>query len=78
MGVPSNGGIGPYQATMLFGLRVFAPAAALATETAARTFTTEGAAFGNLLIASTTALMAILGLITFLLIALDKRRAARQ
>ena len=78
MGVPSNGGIGPYQATMLFGLRVFAPAAALATDSAARAFTTQGAAFGNLLIASTTALMAALGLVTFLLIALDKRRIRRR
>lgn len=78
MGVPSNGGIGPYQATMLFGLRVFAPAAAFATDAASLTFTTEGAAFGNLLIASTTALMAVLGLITFLLIALDRRRSPRR
>ncbi len=78
MGVPSNGGIGPYQATMLFGLRVFAPAAALATDTAARMFTTGGAAFGSLLIASSTATMAVLGLLTFLLIALDKRRNSRR
>ena len=78
MGVPSNGGIGPYQATMLFGLRVFAPAAALATDTAARMFTTGGAAFGSLLIASSTATLAVLGLLTFLLIALDKRRNSRR
>ncbi len=78
MGVPSNGGIGPYQATMLFGLRVFAPAAALASGEASLTFATEGAAFGNLLIASTTALMAVLGLVTFLLIALDRRRSPRR
>ena len=72
MGIPSNGGIGPYQTTMLFGLGVFmaggnAPAGVSHSE-----FMTVGAAFGNVIIASQTLLLIVLGLITFALIAIDK------
>lgn len=69
MGIPSNGGIGPYQTTMIFGLTLFAPITMSHSE-----FVTVGAAFGNVIIASQTALMIILGLITFIWIALEKRR----
>lgn len=69
MGVPSNGGIGPYQATMIFGLSVFVPAAASTTG-----FLTEAAAFGNLLIGAQTLFWVLCGLVVFALIALDKRR----
>lgn len=74
MGIPSQGGIGPYQATMLFGLRVFAPAAAVATVAGAAEFRTAGAAFGNLLIASQTAFVILYGIVVFILIAIDKHR----
>lgn len=74
MGVPSNGGIGPYQATMIFGLSVFAPAAALAAGPAREAFLTEAAAFGNLLIGAQTLFWVICGLVVFGLIAIDKRR----
>lgn len=77
MGIPSNGGIGPYQATMLFGMRVFTPAAVLASAASSHAFTTQALAFGNLLIASQTALMALLGLVTFLLISIDRHRHPR-
>lgn len=74
MGVPSNGGIGPYQATMIFGLSVFAPAAALAAGPARDAFLTEAAAFGNLLIGAQTLFWVLCGLVVFGLIAIDKRR----
>ena len=74
MGVPSNGGIGPYQATMIFGLSVFAPAAALAAGPACEAFLTEAAAFGNLLIGAQTLFWVLGGLVVFVLIALDRRR----
>ncbi len=73
MGVPSNGGIGPYQATMIFGLSVFAPAAALAGP-GREAFVTEAAAFGNLLIGAQTLFWVLCGLVVFALIAIDKRR----
>lgn len=70
MGVPSNGGIGPYQTTLIFGLTLFAPAGVSHSQ-----FMTVGAAFGNVIIASQTVLLIILGLITFIWIALEKRRS---
>lgn len=70
MGIPSNGGIGPYQTTLIFGLTLFAPAGVAHSQ-----FMTVGAAFGNVIIASQTVLLIILGLITFIWIALEKRRS---
>lgn len=69
MGIPSNGGIGPYQTTMIFGLGVFAPAAMAHGE-----FLTNAAAFGNVIIACQTCALVVLGLITFALIAIDRNR----
>ncbi len=74
MGVPSNGGIGPYQATMIFGLSVFAPAAMAAGGPGREQFLTEAAAFGNLLIGAQTLFWVLCGLVVFLLIAIEKRR----
>lgn len=68
MGIPSYGGIGPYQTTMLFGLGLFIPSGMNHTA-----FLTQGAAFGNLIIAMQTALTILLGLITFAWIALNRR-----
>lgn len=70
MGIPSYGGIGPYQTTMLFGLGLFIPSGMDHTA-----FLTQGAAFGNLLIAMQTALTILLGLITFAWIAFNRRHA---
>lgn len=83
MGVPSNGGIGPYQTTLLFGLNIFLPvlqqarAASGMAPVSAEQFHLTGAAFGNLLIASQTALQIVLGLIVFILVTLDKKRDMR-
>lgn len=87
MGIPSNGGIGPYQTTMLFGLGLFFPAASAMTapEAAAGVldgmsqaeFRTIGAAFGNVIIAAQTLTFIICGLITFLLIAIDRKNSRK-
>ena len=78
MAIPSNGGIGPYQTAMLFGLQLFAPAAvASGADPAARqAFITAGAAFGNTVIAAQTILFIVSGIIVFILMAVDKRRSA--
>lgn len=82
MGIPSNGGIGPYQTTMLFALNIFLPALQSARAAAgemavtAEQFNITGAAFGNVLIASQTMLLIVLGIITFILVTLDKRRTS--
>lgn len=78
MGIPSNGGIGPYQTTLLFGLLLFLPATQSAMTAAGLTpITTEAfrltaIAFGNVIIASQTLSLILLGLLVFLGIALDK------
>lgn len=76
MGIPSNGGIGPYQTALIFGLQLFAPAAVSASVNPAahKAFLTAGAAFGNTVIAAQTLTFIIGGIIVFLLIAADRRR----
>lgn len=69
MGIPSNGGIGPYQTALMFGLMLFLPEGA-----GTAGFKTVGAAFGNIIIASQTLMFIVLGIITFTLIAIDKKR----
>lgn len=63
MGVPSNGGIGPWQWAVIFGLSIYG-------------LPTNGIslAFANLVLGSQTILLIILGIITFAAIALEKRR----
>lgn len=73
MGIPSNGGIGPYQTTMLFGLGLFMNGSEALAGVSHSEFLTVGAAFGNVIIASQTLLLIVLGLITFALISIDKR-----
>lgn len=76
MGIPSNGGIGPYQTALIFGLQLFAPAAvsAAVNPAAHKAFVTAGAAFGNTVIAAQTLLWIIGGIIIFILIAADRRK----
>lgn len=75
MGIPSNGGIGPYQTALIFGLQLFAPAAVSAAvdPAAHKAFITAGAAFGNTVIAAQTLTFIIGGIIIFILIAADRR-----
>ena len=72
MGIPSNGGIGPWQIAVIFGLTIYAPA--FATETVAETFRVNATAFANLVLGMQTLLLILLGIITFVAIALSGRR----
>lgn len=72
MGIPSNGGIGPYQIAMQFGLALFVSSAM-----SAEAFNVESVAFGNLVLLSNTLLFVVLGLMTFIIIALGKKRSVR-
>ncbi len=66
MGVPSNGGIGPYQWAMVFGLGLY-PVAGLTREYAMT--------FANLVMGVSTAGLIALGIFTFTCIAFAKRNA---
>ncbi len=65
MGVPSNGGIGPWQWAVMFGLSMF-PVAGLTRD--------YSLAFANLVMGSQTLLLIVLGIVTFVSIAIDKRK----
>ncbi len=69
MGVPSNGGIGPWQWAVIFGLSMYAVPGL-----------TEGysTSFANLVMGSQTLLLIVLGLFTFASIAVMKRRERRE
>lgn len=62
MGVPSNGGIGPWQWAVIFALGIYGLPA------------TQAAAFANLSLGTTTLLTIFLGLIAFIGIAIDKKK----
>lgn len=63
MGVPSNGGIGPWQFAVIFALYNLYGVDK-----------TASVAFANLVLGSQTCLLIVLGLYTFVAIALDRRR----
>lgn len=67
MGVPSNGGIGPYQIAVVFGLQCFVP------DINAQ----QGYSFANVVLGAQTLMFIILGIISFALIAADNRRLSR-
>lgn len=62
MGVPSNGGIGPWQWAVILGLGIYGVGQAAA------------GAYANVVLGSQTLLQIILGILTFALIAADRRR----
>lgn len=62
MGVPSNGGIGPWQWSVIFALALYGMAKSPAT------------AFANLVMGSQTLLLIVLGLFTFVCIALQGKK----
>lgn len=68
MGVPSNGGIGPWQYAIIFGLAIYMPAGA-----DKELFTANSTAFANLVLGAQTCLLIVLGLWTFVYIALSKK-----
>ena len=65
MGVPSNGGIGPWQWAVVFGLSLYS-IPGLTKEYATT--------FANLVMGTQTLLLIALGIFTFICIAVDKRR----
>lgn len=64
MGVPSNGGIGPWQWAIIFGLSIYG-------------LPKDGVslAFANLVLGSQTVLLILLGIYTFIAISFEKRRS---
>ena len=66
MGVPSNGGIGPWQWAVIFALGIYGLDGARA------------GAFANLVLGCNTLLLIALGLFTFAAIALNKRSITKQ
>ena len=68
MGIPSNGGIGPWQLAIIFGMTIYMPAGADAAA-----FNLNAAAFANLVLGSQTLLLIVLGIYTFAAIAISKK-----
>ncbi len=68
--LPSNGGIGPWQMAVVYGLSFYSAGVVLPP---GRTFEAMSIAFANCVMTSQTILLIILGLITFIGIALDRR-----
>lgn len=66
MGVPSNGGIGPWQWAVIFALGLYHLGSAQAT------------AFANLVMGSQTLLLILLGIFTFICISLQKRNSKQE
>lgn len=65
--VPSNGGIGPWQQAVVFGLSIYAAGIPQLTRPYA-------ISFANLVMGAQTLLLIVLGLFTFICIAADRRR----
>jgi uncharacterized protein (TIRG00374 family) len=65
MGVPSNGGIGPWQWAVIFALGIYGLDKAPAT------------AFANLVLGANTLVLIALGIFTFVCIAIDNRKRSR-
>ena len=66
MGIPSNGGIGPWQWAIIFALGIYGLRHA------------EAAAFANLVMGSQTLLLIVLGIVAFAGIAFDKRNTKSE
>lgn len=71
MGIPSNGGIGPWQLAIIFGMTIYMPVGADAAS-----FNLNAAAFANLVLGSQTLLLIVLGIYTFIAIAISKKKEA--
>lgn len=70
MGVPSNGGIGPWQWSVIFALSFYSAGIILPEGVS---FKDMSASFANLVMGTNTLLLIILGLFTFIAISIDKR-----
>lgn len=67
MAVPSNGGIGPYQWALIFGLSMYSAGIPELTKEYAMSF-------ANLVMGCQTLLLIVLGIITFVALSADRRR----
>lgn len=67
MVIPSNGGIGPWQIAVMFGLSIYASGIPELTSNYA-------ASFANLVLGSQALLLVLLGIFTFISIAIQKRK----
>ncbi len=70
MGVPSNGGIGPWQWSVIFALSFYSAGIILPEGVSFKDMSTS---FANLVMGTNTLLLIILGIITFVAISIDKR-----
>ncbi len=66
MGVPSNGGIGPWQWAVIFALGIYGVGRS------------DAAAFANLVLGSQTLMLIVLGIFTFCAIALDRKKQSKK
>lgn len=71
MGVPSNGGIGPWHWALIFGISLFSSGIPGLTDTLA-------ASFANLVMGTQTILLIVLGLFTFISIAIGRRNKSKK
>ncbi|MCC8119128.1 MAG: flippase-like domain-containing protein [Bacteroidales bacterium] len=62
MGVPSNGGIGPWQWACIFALSIYSIGAV------------DASAFANLVLGCNTVLLIVLGIVTFIAVMVDRRK----
>ena len=69
MGVPSNGGIGPWQWAIIFGLKLYSDNIPGLTEEYA-------GSFANLVMGMQTLLLIVLGLFTFAAISIGRKKSA--
>lgn len=72
MGIPSNGGIGPWQLAVIFGLTIYMPQGLSAA--AQSSFNLHATAFANLVMGAQTLLLICLGIFTFVAIAISKHK----
>ncbi|MDE7369463.1 MAG: flippase-like domain-containing protein [Muribaculaceae bacterium] len=71
MAIPSNGGIGPWQIAVIFGMTIYMPAGL--SQAGAEMFRMNATAFSNLVMGAQTLLLILLGIFTFTMIALGKK-----
>lgn len=75
MAVPSNGGIGPWQWSVIFGLSFYAAGIIVPAGT---TFAGMSTSFANLVMGANTLLLILLGIFTFICVSIDKRNKPTQ
>jgi hypothetical protein len=73
MGIPSNGGFGPYQTAIILGLACYVPVYASMESAPAL----KAAAFANTVLGAQTLVTIVCGIISFIAIAIESRRRAK-